>query len=201
MSLNQNRAALFGSKGSAGSSAPQTKSSTISSTTTATKPTTTITAPPVAATPVSKTAGMKLPDSTKRLGVMSMDEKRRKVDEAKNLSERATNALKTSVFSWNPDYLVAAPLYEQSAELYRSVGELDSALGLMLRAAECHEKYNAIAASALAQIKAAAIAKEKGDDKKSIKILESAAEAWAIHGDLVRYGDTLHKVAIEVRTL
>ncbi len=68
--------------------------------------------------PVSKTAGMKLPESTKRLGTLSAEEKRKKIEEAKGLSERATNALKTSVFSWNPDYLVAAPLYEQVVSNY-----------------------------------------------------------------------------------
>eukprot|EP01040_Poterioochromonas_malhamensis_P023137 gene23137-28277_t len=103
MSSNQaNRAALFGSK-APGANKPVTV--TAAKSTAAPAPATAAPKPAV-----SQTAGMSIPQAKNNLG-LSAESKRKKNEEAKQLLERASNALKTSLFQWQPDYLVAAPLF------------------------------------------------------------------------------------------
>jgi hypothetical protein len=96
------------------------------------------------------------PISTK----ISSQTKLKKVAEAKELSERATIFLKTSMMRWTPDYLAAAPLFEQSAEAYKTAEEFDTARILYSKAAEAHEGYGSLASAALAHVKAAKIASQ-----------------------------------------
>lgn len=193
MSHQANRAALFGSKAGASSAPPRTV--TTSSTTTST--------PAPVTTTGSKTAGMKAaPATTKGIPGLSAEARRKKQDEAKGLVERGNAAMKTSVFQWSPDYLVAAPLYEQAADLYKQIGEGDASYEYYLKAAQCHALSKAQASSALTYVKASTVASELlGDRKRACESLQQAADAWAAYGDISRYADCLHKIAKQVRRI
>lgn len=185
MSNQQNRNALFGGKGNAPA---QPRDSSFTGTL-------------AAAAPAMKTAALKAVPATSKVAVLSVETKRKKEAEARHLVERATKNLQTSVFQWNPDYLVAGPQLEQAADLYRQIGDLDEAMDKVLKAADCHEKTKAYATTALTLTKASEIAKEMGDQSLCIKLLQRAAEAWAGHGDTTRYGETLSRAAREVTKL
>lgn len=123
--------------------------------------------------------------------------KQKKVEEAQEHSKKGMEYLKTSMFSWKPDHLAAAPCFESSAECYRLADQIDNACGMMIKSAESHEAYGSYAAAALALMKAATYAKQGGDRKKSISLSLKAAQHWGIHGDLQRYSDTLGAAAKE----
>lgn len=190
MSSNQaNRAALFGSK-APGANKPVTV--TAAKATAAPAPATAAPKPAV-----SQTAGMSIPQAKNNLG-LSAESKRKKNEEAKQLLERASNALKTSLFQWQPDYLVAAPLFEQAGDIYKQLGETDLAIENFRKAADGHEKAKATASAALALNKAATLAIEAGLETEAPRLLQGVAEYWAAHGELVRYGETVHRLAKQV---
>lgn len=185
MSNQQNRNALFGGKGA----------STNAAAAAAARPPA---AAPAPTQPAMKTANMKVAPTTSKVVLLSAEAKRKKEAEARQLVERANKNLQTSVFQWNPDYLVAGPQLEQAADLYRQIGDLEEAMDKVLKAADCHEKTKAFATTALTLTKASDIAKEMGDISHCIKLLQKAAEAWAGHGDTTRYGETLCRAAKEL---
>jgi hypothetical protein len=120
--------------------------------------------------------------------------------EAQEQSDKGMAALKTSMFQWKADHLSAAGYFEKSAELYKQVDELKSALLMMVHAAESHEASGATGSAALAKTKAAQIAKEQGDETRSKQLLMESADCWGVYGDLVKYAETLAKLAKEVQT-
>lgn len=185
MSLSQNKQALFGGKVGGPVAGKSTIQSTDGKTTSSSVQTT-----------ASKTSGMslKLPSSNP----ISNEEKRKKMEEARELSEKGMNALKTSLFQWSPDNLSASTYFERSANIYKQTGELKNAILNMLKAAECSEAVGTLASAAIARTKAGDWAKEKGNATKAIEYYEMAAYTWGLHGDLQKYGETLIKVAKEV---
>lgn len=104
---------------------------------------------------------------------------------------------------WKPDYLAAATMYERSADLYKQAEDLSSAMLIMLKAAECHEGYNAMASVAVANTKAAQFNKEigPGREKRTAELLIAAAEFWGLSGDLAKYGEALAKAAKELENV
>jgi hypothetical protein len=144
----------------------------------------------------SKTSGMTVSKPNKP-GITA-EAKRKKLSEAQQLNEKATNALKTTIFQWSADYLIAASYFEQSAELYRQIEEYDIAIDLMIKAADAHENSKAMSSAALTRIKVSDIAKLKGDNNLAINYLLSAAETYAGNGDVTRYGELIYRVAREV---
>eukprot|EP01039_Chlorochromonas_danica_P002507 gene2507-2745_t len=193
MSLSKNKESLFGSKGStsgATSTAPKATATTaaLSSNTSATS------------AGAGKTAGLtfKGVDSSSSQGpTMSLETRRKKIAEAREQSEKGMTALKTTLFQWKPDHLSAATYFERSADLYKVAGDLKNALLLNVQAAQSHEACGAMASTALLKTKAAGLASEQGDLEQSRALLLEAAEAWGVHGDLVKYGETLAKLAKE----
>jgi tetratricopeptide (TPR) repeat protein len=201
MSLSQNKNALFGNKSSStgsGAAKPATASATIPK-----PPTTAPTSTSSAIPPVSKTAGMTLkPVSSASSGqpTLSIEAKRKKMEEAREASEKGMECLKTGFFQWKPDHLSAATHFENSANLYRTVGEYKNAIAMMMKAAESNEQCGILSAAAINKTKSADIAKESGNVKLCVKYLKDAAETWGIHGDLQKYGETLMKAAKEVNS-
>eukprot|EP01031_Cornospumella_fuschlensis_P048578 gene48578-59490_t len=139
--LQQNKAALFGSKGkTAGSgSAPSSTPASIVSAGTGTSTT----------TGASKTAGLTFKGASATTSAQSQASKQRKVAEAQELSEKAQQALKTSMFQWKPDHLTASSYFEKASELYKQAGELRNALLLMNQASESNEALGASGAAGL----------------------------------------------------
>lgn len=107
-------------------------------------------------------------------------------------------ALRTSMFSWKPDHLAAATYFEKSAECYLQAGDTKNSLLMLLQAADAHEHSGALAAVALTKDKAAKLAKERGSGDQARALLLEVAEAWGIHGDLIKYGETIARLAKEV---
>ena len=198
MSLSQNKNALFGNKAtstpSQNAGKPTTAAASVAKPPAATSTTTT-------APPVSKTAGMSLkpaPGSSTAASSLSVEAKRKKMEEAREASEKGMECLKTSFFQWKPDHLSAAVHFENSGNLYRVAGEHKNAIAMLLKAAESNEQVGVLSAAAINKTKAAEIAKESGNQKQCAKLLKEAAETWGIHGDLQKYGETLMKAAKEV---
>ncbi len=188
MSLSQNKQALFGSKKTDGGKSSSTTS----------KPAPAPTAQPAA--PVSATAGKS--SAVKFTGAssgMSLIEKQKKIEEARELSEKGMTYLKTSMFKWEPDHLAAGPVFESSAEKYKIIGEYKISTDVMVKAVESHIALRAFAAAALALRKASETAKLAGDGKRCLALLKQAADNWGMHGDTQRYGETLVLAAKEVR--
>ena len=126
--------------------------------------------------------------------------KAKKFAEAEDFKAKGDTYLKTSFLQWKPDYLAAATMYERSADFYKQAEDLSSAMLIMLKAAECHEGYNAMASVAVANTKAAQFNKEigPGREKRTAELLVTAAEFWGLSGDLAKYGEALAKAAKEV---
>lgn len=126
--------------------------------------------------------------------------KAKKVVEAEEYKAKAENYLKTSFMQWKPDYIAAATMYERSADFYKQAEDPAAAYTIMLKAAECHEGYNAMASVAVAYTKAAQYHKEMGPnlETRTSELLASAAEFWGLSGDLAKYGETLAKAAKEL---
>jgi hypothetical protein len=153
MSLADKKSALFGK------SVPASSSSAVAVSTSAAAPTTTTKPKPVTSSTTSSTSrGTGKPAAVQPK--ISQQAKEKKIEEAKELSERATKYLKTSVFQWSPDYLAAAPLYDQSAEAYKAAEQYDTARIMLVKSAECHEAYGSLASAAMSHVKAAKIASQ-----------------------------------------
>jgi hypothetical protein len=177
MSLSNNKAALFG-KGSAGTAAAAAPSSTARPTTTTTSTTSSNTSAALAAA------------------------RAKRIAEAEEYRGKAENYLKTSFLQWKPDYIASAPMFERAADLYKQADDLESACNMMLKAAQSHEGYNALASVAVANTKAAGFMKAMGSgrEKRVAELLSAAAEFWGLSGDLQKYGETLARAAKEVCT-
>jgi hypothetical protein len=126
----------------------------------------------------------------------------KRIAEAEEFKGKAENYLKTSFLQWKPDYIASAPMFERAAELYKQADDLESAANMMLKAAQSHEGYNALASVAVANTKAAGFMKSMGSgrEKRVAELLSTAAEFWGLSGDLQKYGETLAKAAKEVRS-
>lgn len=124
----------------------------------------------------------------------------KKIGEAEEYRGKAEGFLKTSFLQWKPDYVAAATMFEKSAELYKEGDDLVSAYNIMMKAAECHEGYNALASVAVANTKAALLLKSAGSgkEKQCAELLSKAAEFWGLSGDVQKFGETLAKAAKEV---
>lgn len=180
MSLSANKAALFGKSGGGGAT-PQA---------TATKP-------------VSATKGSV---TTSNNSAMLAAARAKRITEAEEFRGKAENYLKTSFLQWKPDYVAAATMFERASDLYKQADDNNNALLMMLKASDCHEGYNALASVAVANTKAAALAKAVagtagGREKQTAEYLAKAAEFWGLSGDLAKYGETFAKAAKEVCTM
>lgn len=75
--------------------------------------------------------------TTSNLGVsLHPAAKAKKIEEAREFSEKGMKYLKTSIFQWAPDHLAAAPQFEKSAEAYKTAGEFKNAILMYVKAAE-----------------------------------------------------------------
>lgn len=204
MSLTDKKNALFGGKSNAGSSSSKPTSNATSATASALN--SSISNSKASGTAAILNSKRNTTTGTGTLGSsipsLTSAQKLKKVEEAKELSSRAMKYLKTSVFNWNPDHLAAAPLFEQSAELYKQVGEYDIARALLLDAAKSHESINTLSAAAVAIVKAAKIASEcQNNQKLASQHFQEAANLWAINGSLDRSADVLKQAAKELENI
>lgn len=109
------------------------------------------------ATPISAGGGKKLeavstiPISTSLSGAS----RAKKLEEAQEWSEKARKHLKTSVFQWSPDYLAAAPCFENASNAYKLIGEFDLARDCLVQSAEANEKAGCLGAASLTYSKIA----------------------------------------------
>lgn len=177
--LNAKKGALFGNKAGSSSTGGKTTASTTLNNTTS------------AATTQPKTIGM----TSKATGTtISNDVKLKKINEAKEWSEKGMKFLKTSVFQWEPDHLAAAPCFEKSAAAYKAAGEDELARKLLLQSAISCEKSNTLSSGALALVKASEIAKSQGNIDYCIQDLEKAAELYGIDGKIDNCADIYFKI-------
>ncbi len=176
--LNAKKGALFGNKaGSSSTGGKTTTSTTVNNTT--------------SATIQPKTTGM----TSKATGTtISNEVKLKKINEAKEWSEKGMKFLKTSVFQWEPDHLAAAPCFEKSAAAYKAAGEDELARKLLLQSAISCEKSNTLSSGALALVKASEIAKSQGNIDYVIQDLEKAAELYGIDGKIDSCADIYFKI-------
>jgi hypothetical protein len=191
MSLSANKSALFGKT-------PSTTASTA-------KPTTASKPPPasVAAAPVISSAV-----------------KAKKIEEAREWSQKGMEYLKKTVFKWNPDHMAAAPCFEKASNSYKVLllhdlrlslkfyltqtlflkiaGELELSREMMVKSAQSNESAGILSAAALCYFKAADIAKSENRSDLSSNLLEQASEMYGVFGDLDKSAEMLAKAAKEV---
>lgn len=192
MSLADQKKNLFGakSKGNANTVTKQptsTASITIASATTAS-----------AATHVSKTTGTKIKATTESSGTLTISNntKLKKIDEAKEWSEKGMKFLKKSLFQWSPDYVAAAPCFEKAAINYKLAGEYNLARLMYIQAVECNEKGDMLNAGAQCYIRASEIAIQNLNNcKLCCEYLINASELYGINGDIDKSADMLFKAA------
>lgn len=183
MNLNNSKQALFGTSNKGGN--PQNVSQPIVTT--------------VSSTPQSKTAGMTIGGSKTTGIAMSAEARQKKMNEAHEAYVKGEENLKTSFFQWKPDHLSAASNFERSGDLYKAADQPKRAIKAYILSSDQYEKCNTLASAALNRGKAAELAKEIGDQARCVEIMLEAAEMWGLHGDIQKYGETLEKVAKEVR--
>ena len=155
--LGDKKSALFGSASAGKKSNPKAKKSTTStsSSNTSNSNNKNNNSSVIDEKPVSKTAGMEIKSMTSSL---SAEMKTKKIEEAKDLQTRAEKFLKTSVFQWSPDHIGAAPLFERSAEAYKSAGDLETSYSMYQKAINSHSDSGVLSAAALACTKASVVA-------------------------------------------
>lgn len=187
MSHQQNKAALFGG-GSAGAPAAASSGGTA-------KPKgltaglTATTKGPLQGTSTSVTGS----------GVLLSNEMRlKKIEEARDFSERGMKAIKVTVFQWKADHLLAAPLFESSSNAYKAAGELEQARVMMVQSAKSHEGYGALSTCAVAYMNAAKIAQAQNNKVQAAEHFKESAEMWGSHGDVEKCADVLAKAAKEL---
>ena len=66
--------------------------------------------------------------------------------EAKELLDRAEKHLATTVFKWKPDYVMAAPLFDQAAMCFKVGGFFRDAKDCYIKSSESNERFGADAA-------------------------------------------------------
>ena len=76
--------------------------------------------------------------STTSTTTMTPAAKSKKLEEAREYSEKGMKYLKTTIFQWAPDHLAAAPQFDKSADAYKAAGELTNARLMYVKAAESH---------------------------------------------------------------
>jgi len=89
----------------------------------------------VSSTSTSTTGGR---TSTTSTTTMTPAAKSKKLEEAREYSEKGMKYLKTTIFQWAPDHLAAAPQFDKSADAYKAAGELTNARLMYVKAAESH---------------------------------------------------------------
>lgn len=153
--------------------------------------------------PISRTAGIATSPTTNYSATAAASAipvalRTKKMAEGQGFLDRARAQLKTSIFQWSPDHLAAAPLLEMAADCYKTAGEYDTACDLFIQGSQSHEKYGSQSASGAALMKAAQVRKTQGKIRECVTLMAQAAECWGIGGDIIKYGETLAKAALEV---
>ena len=207
MSLSAQKNSLFGSAGNkksdnsnkktssgGGSVAPSSSSSATSNG---------ATRPAVSAATTSGTSVPKAPTTSAKSNSVPLvglppAQKAKKIAEAQEYMEKATQALKKTIFSWKPDHLAAAPNFESAANSYKMAGELELAHSTMLQSVDSHEKAGTLAAAALTCVKAAQIAQMMERFDVASADWERSAELWGANGELDKCAETLAKAAKEL---
>jgi hypothetical protein len=148
MSLADKKSALFGKpKGAAGGGASSAGSSSASASAPASAPASTTGSAPKLATVGSGTIDTSISPALKQ----------KKTQEAKEWLDKGANFLKTSFMQWTPDYLAAAPCYENASNAYKAINEFDKAREALITAAEYNEKAGCMNAAAFTYSKVALI--------------------------------------------
>ena len=121
------------------------------------------------------------------------------------LLKEAEAALKTGLFNWTPDYLLAGPKFEQAAQQLRATGRVEEAVKAYERAAECHVKPGAAGWEAAARcvenagralahagqqdkaagmyVREAGVYMENGVPERAMEALGRAAQACEVAGN------------------
>jgi hypothetical protein len=88
---------------------------------------------------------------------MSAAAAEKKRAEARDWEERGQKNLKTSIFQWSPDYLAAAPCFENASNAYATLGDMKKAIDNLVLAADYNEKANCLTTAAFTYSKVAAL--------------------------------------------
>ena len=145
MSLTDKKSALFGK-------APPKSAGTGSATTTASTTTSTTSSTESKPKVILGTVGTGLATST-----MSSSAIEKKRAEARDWEERGEKNLRTSIFQWSPDYLAAAPCYENASNVYVTIGDNNKARDALVLAADYNEKANCLTTAAFTYSKVGAL--------------------------------------------
>jgi len=174
MSLQDKRNALFGSGG--GSSSTTASSSS--------KPAPY--KPPLKTSIPAPTAGLPEPVRLK------------KIAEGAALHQKALEHLKTTMFKWAPDHLMAAPVFEKAAMCYSVAGDYNTSMDLYKLAAKSHESCSSEGAAATSLSRAAEVASSSGNATLSADLYSQAGELWGIRGDVNKRSECLVKAAAKL---
>jgi len=132
---------------------------------------------------------------------MTSEQKLKKIEEARELSERGMKCLKVTVFQWKADHLAAAPLFEGSSNAYKAAGELEQARVMMVQCSKSHDEYGAPGPAALALMNAAKISQAQQNPVQAAAHFQESAEMWGNNGDVTQCAEMTAKAAKELEAV
>ena len=186
--------ALFGKAPASSANKPKPVSKTAAAGLTP-KPTT-ITATTTTTTSSSSTVS-KTASSTLKTPTVTPQLKLKKIEEAKEESEKGMKYLKKTVFNWSPDHLAAAPCFENSANAYKAAGEYKLSYMMFIKASESHDSCNCSSAAAMACVRAAEVAKIGLELSFSIESFRKASHYFGVDGKVDKAAEMIYKLAKE----
>jgi len=123
--------------------------------------------------------------------------KLKKIEEAKEESEKGMKYLKKTIFNWSPDHLAAAPCFENSANAYKTAGEYKMSYMMFMKASESHEGCNCSSAAGMACVKASEVAKLGLDISEVVESMRKASQYFGIDGKIDKAAEMIYKLAKE----
>lgn len=188
--------ALFGKGPSNNNDKPKPISKTqaaASKTGSITKPTSTTNTSSTSKTSATATQSKTLKTST----TISPQLKLKKIEEAKEESEKGMKYLKKTIFNWSPDHLAAAPCFENSANAYKAAGEYKMSYMMFMKASESHEGCNCSSAAGMACVRASEVAKLGLDISLVVESMRKASQYFGIDGKIDKAAEMIYKLAKE----
>lgn len=174
MSLTDKKSALFGK-------APSKSSATVGAP-----------APTTAMAKVLATVGTGLATST--MSPAAIEKKRA---EARDWEERGEKNLRTSIFQWSPDYLAAAPCFENASNVYATIGDMNKARDTLVLSADYSEKANCLTTAAFTYSKVGALCSSINEHRQSAGFYSQSAELYGLDGAIDKMADMLSRAAKE----
>ena len=151
----------------------------------------------IASKTASSTLQSKTASSTLKTPTITPQLKLKKVEEAKEESEKGMKYLKKTVFNWSPDHLAAAPCFENSANAYKAAGEYKMSYMMFMKASESHEACNCSSAAGMACVKAAEVAKMGLNLSFAVESMRKASYFFGVDGKIDKAAEMIYKLAKE----